>query len=64
MPLYDFICVNCGLTEELLVKNSEEKVECPECKETLERKLGLSSFRLKGDGWYKDGYSKKEKKND
>ena len=33
---------------------------CQECNETLERVLSQNSFRLKGKGWYKDGYSKGE----
>ena len=37
-------------------------IDCPECeKETMKRKIGLSSFQLKGGGWYKDGYTKKPK---
>jgi len=29
----------------------------------MKRKVGLSSFQLKGGGWYKDGYTKKPKNN-
>ena len=27
----------------------------------MKRQVGLSSFQLKGGGWYKDGYTKKPK---
>jgi hypothetical protein len=27
----------------------------------MERDIDISAFRLKGDGWAKDGYSKKQK---
>ena len=65
MPLYDFGCEECGYTEEILTKssgNAETMLTCPECeKETMKRQVGLSSFQLKGGGWYKDGYTKKSK---
>jgi putative FmdB family regulatory protein len=63
MPLYDFRCEECEHTEEILTKfagSSEIALTCPECeKETMKRQVGLSSFQLKGGGWYKDGYTKK-----
>ena len=63
MPLYDFRCEECDYIEELLTPSagsSEIALTCPECeKETMKRKVGLSSFQLKGGGWYKDGYTKK-----
>jgi putative FmdB family regulatory protein len=35
--------------------------DCPECgKPGLERLISASSFQLKGSGWYKDAYSKRE----
>ena len=65
VPLYDFECENCGHAEEILTKSagrSEIVVTCPQCeKETMKRQVGLSSFQLKGGGWYKDGYTKKPK---
>ena len=63
MPLYDFECEECNYIEEILTSSagsSEIVLTCPECeKETMKRKVGLSSFQLKGGGWYKDGYTKK-----
>ena len=66
MPLYDFRCEECDYIEEVLTSSagsSEIILTCPECeKETMKRQVGLSSFQLKGGGWYKDGYSKKAEK--
>jgi putative FmdB family regulatory protein len=63
MPLFDFKCETCDYIEEVLLKtagNSETRLTCPECeKETMIRQVGLSSFKLEGGGWYKDGYQKK-----
>ena len=63
MPLYDFRCEECDYIEEILISSagsSEIALTCPDCeKETMKRQVGLSSFQLKGGGWYKDGYTKK-----
>ena len=62
MPLYDFKCENCERVEEMLLSSagsSDTKLTCPDCEtETMKRLIGLSSFKLKGGGWYKDGYQK------
>ncbi|MCD0463571.1 FmdB family zinc ribbon protein [Roseiconus lacunae] len=31
MPLYEYDCSKCNHQVEVLVRNSEEKPECPEC---------------------------------
>ena len=63
MPLYDFECEECDFIEErrtISAGNTEIVLTCPECEEeTMKRQVGLSSFQLKGGGWYKDGYTKK-----
>ena len=68
MPLWDFKCKSCENTEEVFVKRYSLPVFCSQCGEETERLIGLSSFQLRGDGWYKDGYdgpsNKKEKVND
>ena len=65
MPLYDFRCEECDYIEEILTSSAGSSgivLTCPECeKETMKRQVGLSSFQLKGGGWYKDGYTKKPK---
>ena len=58
MPIYEYVCVNCGQELEAIQKFSDEPIkECPECKQlSLEKKTSVSAFHLKGGGWYKDGY--------
>ena len=57
MPLYDFKCVVCENTfEELISITETDNPPCPECNSETERQLGLSSFRLKGGGWYVTDY--------
>lgn len=56
MPIYDFKCSECETKFEKLVKMSEEKAECPECKRQADKIVvqpgGSGGFSLKGDGWY------------
>lgn len=58
MPIYDYLCPNCGARAEIFKKfsNAEEPVECPECKTPMAKTVSSSNFVLKGPGWYKDGY--------
>jgi len=59
MPIYTYECQKCNHEFEKLQKlNDPNPDTCPNCgaKKTLERTMGLSSFQLKGGGWYKDGY--------
>jgi putative FmdB family regulatory protein len=48
MPLYEFICEDCGETFEELVMsaNLTNQVTCPNCKSDLVRKL-ISTFASK-----------------
>jgi len=59
MPIYTFRCLKCKAEiEELLKMDDPAPAACPKCKakKSLERTMGLSSFQLKGGGWYEDGY--------
>ncbi len=31
MPIYEYVCNQCGHQFELLVRSQEEKLACPEC---------------------------------
>jgi putative FmdB family regulatory protein len=40
MPLYDYVCQECQHKFEALVRKTDEKVECPQCKcEKTERQV-------------------------
>ncbi len=66
MPIYEYICNSCGYEFEEVQKFSDPSYDkCPSCgRITAKRKVSISSFHLKGGGWYKDGYSNKESKGD
>ena len=62
MPMYSFRCKNskCDhLEEDAIVPWDTNYIKCPKCKSQMFRLLTTYSFQLKGDGWFKDGYSKK-----
>ena len=69
MPIYKFKCDSCGYEFTVIRKMSDDgDVVCENCSSCLTNKMVTkSSFSLKGNGWYKDGYtgnsgtSKKEK---
>jgi len=66
MPYYSYRCNQCGFTDEAFmdVKKRDKKWPCEQegCTGVMEREMDAPSFKLKGGGWYKDGYSKKPKK--
>ena len=64
MPIYLFKCQNCEheVEEILSFSNSEKYLQtvCPKCLTKSYKKLiNNTSFKLKGKGWYKDGYTGK-----
>ncbi len=49
MPIYEYICLDCGSEFEELVLSSEENPDCPVCKSSnVEKKV--SSFAAGGFG--------------
>ena len=65
MPIYEYLCSQCGHHLEALQKLSDEPlVFCPECSEAaLKKQVSAAAFRLKGTGWYETDFkdSKKDK---
>ena len=60
VPLYQYKCEGCGVLWEELEKLKDKPLSvCPHCGSGKpERLIGLSNFKLIGDGWAKDGDSK------
>jgi putative FmdB family regulatory protein len=59
MPIYEYVCSSCGSEFEAIQKFSDAPLSECACGEsgTVERKLSLAAFQLKGGGWYKDQYA-------
>ena len=67
MPLFEFRCSSCDHLEEVLQKyNDPAPGVCAACGESgsLSKEVSLTSFQLKGGGWYKDLYSSSAKESD
>ena len=60
MPLFEYRCSECAHLEEVLQKYDDPAPDpCPQCGKpnTMSREVSMTSFHLKGGGWYKDLYS-------
>lgn len=60
MPLYDYLCTNCGKSCEILQKMNDAPAACPNCgKSQLQRQASAPHFQLKGTGWYATDFKNK-----
>ena len=61
MPIYEYICEACGEKTEFFQSIKDDpKTDCPSCgKPALKKMISLSSFHLKGSGWYVTDYGGK-----
>jgi len=63
LPIYEYQCTKCGCRVEEMQKITDESLQtCPSCKGQLRRLMSLTSFQLKGNGWYATDYKDKDKK--
>ena len=63
MPIYEYECKKCGDTIEVIQSFSDNPLKKhKQCGGKLERLISLSSFHLKGSGWYDTEYGKKKLK--
>ena len=62
MPIYEYQCPDCSHRFERMQRMSDDPVTvCPTCGEQHVKKLvSMTSFVLKGEGWYKDHYGLKQ----
>ena len=65
MPIYEYVCNECGHALEALQKFSDAPLRvCPACnKEALKKKISAPGFRLSGSGWYETDFKSKNQKN-
>ena len=56
MPIYEFECSKCDDIQEILLGINEKPPKKCECGGKLKKLISLSSFQLKGDGWYSTDY--------
>lgn len=59
MPLYEYQCSNCNKVIEIIQKFSDLPLaQCPDCQGSVQKLMSMSSFALKGSGWYSTDYKK------
>ena len=65
MPIYEYVCNECGHDFEALQKMSDAPlVDCPVCKKSaLKKKISAPGFRLSGSGWYETDFKSGNQKN-
>ena len=49
MPIYEYVCDDCGAEYERIVTNAKTKVSCPKC-ESTKNTIQLSVFAAHGNG--------------
>jgi putative FmdB family regulatory protein len=58
MPVYEYECQECNKVFEVQQKIADKPLSnCPECQAPVKKLMSMTSFQLKGGGWYADGYS-------
>jgi len=61
MPIYEYKCQKCGEEFEVFQGIADPAVKsCKFCKGSVQKLMSLSSFQLKGSGWYATDYSGKK----
>jgi putative FmdB family regulatory protein len=60
MPIYEYRCGRCAHEFEVWQKISDPPIKvCPKCRaHKVEKMISLTSFQLKGTGWYATDYAK------
>lgn len=60
MPIYEYECSKCGKTTEAMQRFSDPPLtQCEECHGQLRKLISMSTFHLKGSGWYTTDYAGK-----
>ena len=60
MPLYEYLCKQCGHRFEKIRKFSDKQLrKCPECGGVIEQVVSAPAVQFKGSGWYVTDYAKK-----
>src|SRR5436309_1063633 len=58
MPIYEYDCKQCGVFEVTQRISESPLTTCPKCNGDVRRLISLTSFVLKGSGWYATDYAR------
>jgi len=60
MPLYEYVCSQCGCRIEVIQKVTDPPLKkCKSCGGVLKKVISPSAIQFKGNGWYITDYAKK-----
>jgi putative FmdB family regulatory protein len=60
MPIYEYECLKCGKTIEAMQRLSDPPLSnCSCCSGEVRKLISMSTFHLKGSGWYVTDYAGK-----
>jgi putative FmdB family regulatory protein len=60
LPLYEYVCAQCGQHVEKIQKFSDSPLtRCEKCGGHLKRVLSAPAIQFKGSGWYVTDYARK-----
>ncbi|MGQ9668582.1 MAG: FmdB family zinc ribbon protein [Desulfosoma sp.] len=58
MPIYEYECTQCGHITEAMQRFSDPPLtECSHCHGPVRKMISMSTFHLKGSGWYVTDYA-------
>jgi putative FmdB family regulatory protein len=61
MPIYEYKCKKCGKEFEMFQGIADPAAKsCKFCKGPVHKMMSISSFHLKGSGWYATDYGGKK----
>jgi len=59
VPIYEYRCKRCGASVEVIQRITDPPLrKCRDCSGPLEKLVSVSSFQLKGSGWYMTDYGR------
>jgi putative FmdB family regulatory protein len=64
MPIYEYHCPQCGIFEATQRITESPLTTCPTCASGVHRLISLTSFVLKGSGWYATDYARSNGKSE
>jgi putative FmdB family regulatory protein len=64
MPIYEYNCKQCGVFEVTQRITESPLSICPACAGAVHRLISVTSFVLKGSGWYATDYARSDGKSE
>jgi putative FmdB family regulatory protein len=64
MPIYEYRCKQCGVFEVTQRITENPLGTCPTCEGEVRRLISVTSFVLKGSGWYATDYARSNGKSE